>query len=201
VEGEPNLEEIYAVVGLGNPGGKYMHTRHNIGFCTVDALSEKLGIDMRNIKKIEHKALIVEGFVKGKKILLIKPQTYMNSSGESIRDIVAWYKIPMECLILIYDDTDLPFGKIRVRRSGSAGTHNGMKSVIYQLQTDYFPRVRIGIGKPPENMDMVDYVLGEFTSEERNIIFRSVVNAAEAVITIIEEGIDAAMEKFNSKAE
>lgn len=201
MEGEPLLEEVYVVAGLGNPGEKYMYTRHNVGFCTIDVLSHKLGISVRNTKQIKHKALIVEGFVKEKKVMLVKPQTYMNASGESIRDIVAWYKIPAECLILIYDDTDLHLGKIRVRRSGSAGTHNGMKSVIYQLQTDCFPRVRIGIGKPPENMDMVDYVLGEFSPEERDNISRSIVSAAEAVITIIEEDIDRAMAKFNSRAQ
>mgnify|MGYP005852204965 CR=1 FL=1 len=191
------LEEIYVVAGLGNPGYKYRNTRHNVGFCTIDVLSEKLGIGINNIKRIKHKAIIVEGYVNEKKVLLVKPQTYMNASGESIRDIAEWYKISMKCLILIYDDADLPLGKIRVRRSGSAGTHNGMKSVIYHLQADDFPRVRIGIGKPPENMDIVDYVLGKFTREERNVIYDSIVNAAEAVITIIEEGIDTAMARFN----
>ncbi|NLC69039.1 MAG: aminoacyl-tRNA hydrolase [Clostridiaceae bacterium] len=193
------MEEIYVIAGLGNPGKKYIYTRHNVGFWTIDVLTEKLGISIRKTGKIEHKAITLEGFLNEKKVLLVKPQTYMNASGESIRDILAWYGIPVERLILVYDDSDLPLGKIRVRRSGSAGTHNGMKSVIYQLQADCFPRVRIGIGKPPENVDMVDYVLGEFTPEERDIVFRSIMNAARAVITIIEEGIDMAMAEFNSK--
>ncbi|NSW92538.1 MAG: aminoacyl-tRNA hydrolase [Firmicutes bacterium] len=188
------MEELHIIAGLGNPGIKYRNTRHNVGFDTIDMLSEKFDI---NVKQLKHKALIGDGYIEDKKVLLVKPQTYMNASGESIRDIVEWYKICMKWLILVYDDVDLPLGKIRVRRSGSAGTHNGMKSIIYQLQSDAFPRVRIGIGKPPEGMDIVGHVLGKFTKDERAVIDNSIVRAAEAVVTIIKSGVDEAMARFN----
>jgi PTH1 family peptidyl-tRNA hydrolase len=193
-EGEKCLENFYILVGLGNPGLRYRNTRHNVGFDTIDILSKKYSI---SIGQLKHKALIGDGFIEDKRVLLVKPQTYMNASGESIRDIVEWYKIPMDRLILIYDDMDLPLGKIRIRRSGSAGTHKGMKSVIYHLQLDTFPRIRIGINKVPEHIDIIDYVLGKFTKDERNIINDSIIKAAEAVVTVIKSGIDEAMAKFN----
>lgn len=190
------MDDIFIIAGLGNPGREYELTRHNVGFNTIDLLAERYGI---KVSKIKFKALSGEGVIDKKRILLVKPQTYMNLSGESVREIVEWYKIPMSKMILVYDDIDLPLGKIRVRPGGSAGTHNGMRSVIYQLQNDIFPRVKIGIGNAPEGWDLKDYVLGRFNDEDRKIINESIAKAADAVETIIKSGIDAAMNIYNGK--
>lgn len=154
---------MFVIAGLGNPGAKYADTRHNIGFITVDYLSQQLNI---SVNKIKHKALVGEGRIGSEKVLLVKPQTYMNLSGESILDVVEYYKLPMENLIIIYDDVDLDKGVLRIRPKGSSGSHNGMKSIIYLLNRDDFPRIRIGIGKQPEYMDLADYVTGKFTKDE-----------------------------------
>lgn len=188
------MDKLFLVIGLGNPGTKYEHTRHNVGFLTIDLLSMKYGI---KVAKLKHKALLGEGIIEGQRVVLAKPQTFMNLSGESIREIVEWYKVPMSNVIVVYDDIDLALGKIRVRPGGSSGTHNGMKSIIYQLQEDTFPRVRIGIGKPPENWDLADYVLSRFGEEERPTIIESIKKAAEAVSAIISLGTETAMNKFN----
>jgi len=188
--------KMTVIVGLGNPGNKYVYTRHNVGFRVIDVLSGKYNI---SVNKLKHKALCGEGTIEGKKVLLVKPQTFMNSSGESVRDIVEWYKLPLENLIVIYDDTDLPVGTVRIRSHGSAGTHNGMKSVIYQLESDEFPRIRIGIGKAPEGWDLADYVLGEFTEEDFVPVKESIERAAAAVSTILTDGITAAMNLYNGK--
>ena len=188
------MENVYAIVGLGNPGSKYENTRHNVGFEAVDLLSDRHGI---KISKLKHKALIGDGSIKNAKVLLVKPQTYMNLSGESVRELVEWFKIPPDKLVVIYDDVDLPLGKVRVRPHGSSGTHNGMKSVIYQLQSDEFPRVRIGIDKAPEGWELADYVLGRFNPEERKIINGSISNAADAAETIVTSGVNAAMNLYN----
>ncbi|NLM43370.1 MAG: aminoacyl-tRNA hydrolase [Clostridiales bacterium] len=185
---------MFVVAGLGNPGIKYADTRHNIGFITLDYLAQQLNI---NINKIKHKALVGEGYIGVEKVLLVKPQTYMNLSGESILDVVEYYKIPIENLIVIYDDVDLPKGVLRIRQKGSAGSHNGMKSIIYLLQRDDFPRIRIGIGKQPEYMDLADYVTGKFTKDEIPIMAEAAKKAAEAVQEIIVKGIASAMNKFN----
>jgi len=189
-----SLENLYIIAGLGNPGIKYKDTRHNVGFLVIDALSEKYSI---NVMQLKHKAIVGSGAIDGTRVLLVKPQTYMNNSGESIRDIVEWYKVPLEHIILIYDDVDLPTGKLRIRPKGSSGTHNGMKSVIYHLQSDNFPRIRVGIGSTPEGWDIADYVLGRFSEEEKKLIFEGVVKAAEAVKVIITSGTDIAMREFN----
>lgn len=188
------MDNLYIIAGLGNPGRKYEGTRHNVGFDAIDCLSQQHGI---KVSKIKFKALLGEGFISNKKVILVKPQTYMNLSGESIRDILDWYKVSPDHLIVIFDDVDIPFGEIRVKRKGSAGTHNGMKSIIYQLKDDNFPRVKIGIGKPPEEWELSDFVLSGFSREERKIINDSIEKAARAVTTIIEDGIDAAMNLFN----
>ena len=182
------------IIGLGNPGTKFENTRHNVWFDTIDYLSSKYNI---KLSKIGFKAVYGEGDIEGKRAILLKPQTFMNLSGESVRDIVAWYKTPINKVIVIYDDIDLEPGKIRVRPKGSAGTHNGMKSVIYQLQTDEFPRVRIGIGRAPEKWDLADYVLSKFSKEDREIINQSIEKAAEAVIMIAKSGPEKAMNSFN----
>jgi PTH1 family peptidyl-tRNA hydrolase len=188
------LDNLFIIIGLGNPGRQYENTHHNVGFDTVDILSGKFGI---KIAKLKHKALIGDGLIQGKRVLLVKPQTYMNLSGESVREVVEWYNIPLKNIIIIYDDVDLPLGRIRIRPKGSSGTHNGMKSIIYQLQSDEFPRIRIGIGKPPENWDMADYVLSRFDAEERKIIDQSISKAAEAAVEIINSGIEKAMNMYN----
>lgn len=182
------------IVGLGNPGNKYQFTRHNVGFRVIDVLSQQHNI---KVNKLKHKALCGEGTIQGKRVMLVKPQTFMNSSGESVRDIVEWYKLPHENIIVIYDDVDLPVGTVRIRPSGSAGTHNGMKSVIYQLQSDSFPRIRIGIGKAPEGWDLADYVLSEFTENDYVPIKESIERAAAAVPAILTDGVAAAMNLYN----
>lgn len=184
------------IVGLGNPGNKYENTRHNVGFCTIDTLSDKYGI---KVNRLKHKALVGEGTIKGVRVVLVKPQTFMNLSGESARDIIEWYKLAMENLIVIYDDVDLPVGTIRIRPGGSSGTHNGMKSVIYQLQSDEFPRIRIGIGRAPEGWDLADYVLSRYTGEDAGILRQSIERAADAAAAIVTDGVAAAMNTYNGE--
>ena len=163
------MDDLIVVIGLGNPGRKYAETRHNVGFWVVELLASKHKI---KISKLKFKALYGEGVICGKRVLLVMPQTYMNLSGESVRDIISWYKISVKNIIIIYDDIDLPTGRIRVRPKGSAGTHNGMRSVIYQIMSDEFPRVRVGIDKPPEGWDLADYVLSKFSKEDKEKLQR-----------------------------
>jgi peptidyl-tRNA hydrolase len=188
------LESLFVIVGLGNPGNKYENTRHNVGFDTIDLLSAKYDI---KVTKLKHKALIGDGKIKDERVLLVKPQTFMNLSGESVRELVEWFKVPVDKLIVLYDDIDLPLGKVRIRPGGSSGTHNGMKSVIYQIQQDGFPRIRIGIDKAPEGWELADYVLSKFNSDERKIINDSISRAAEAAATIVVSGVNAAMNMYN----
>jgi len=184
---------MYIIAGLGNPGKGYEGTRHNVGFMVIDALSKKLGIE---VSRLKFKSLMGEGHFKGEKVILLKPQTFMNLSGEALYDAVNFYKIPLENVIVVYDDKDLEVGKIRIRRKGSSGGHNGMNSIIYLLNSEDFPRVRIGIGKP-EDGDLVRHVLGRFSEEEKKVIDEAVERAAEAVIDIMENGIEHAMSRFN----
>ena len=185
------------IVGLGNPGKEYENTKHNIGFLTLDRLSERLGI---SIKQIKHKALTGEGFVKGQKLMLVKPQTYINLSGQCVREVMQYYKLEPENLIVIYDDLDIPIGTLRLRAKGSAGTHNGMKSIIYDIQEDGFPRVRVGIGGERKG-NLANYVISGFRKEDINTVETAVEKAADAVECWIDEGINAAMNKFNKKKE
>jgi len=185
---------MYIVIGLGNPGLRYENTKHNVGFDTIDLLAHKHKI---KVSKLKFKALSGEGNIKDEKVLLVKPQTFMNLSGESVREIINWYKVPVSNIIIVYDDVDLPLGKIRIRSNGSAGTHNGMRSVIYQLESDDFPRVRIGISRPPEDCDLADYVLSKFGVDERGLINQGIINAASAVFEVINSGVEAAMNSFN----
>ena len=185
---------MYIIAGLGNPGLRYANSRHNIGFIALDMLADKLGIE---VKKAKHKALIGEGFYQGEKILLAKPQTYMNLSGESILDLRNWYKVKDSRIIIIYDDIDLDVGVVRIRPSGSAGTHNGMKSIIYQLNSRDFPRVRLGIGRPPEGWDLKDYVLSTFKDEEIPPLKEACQRAVEGVELIISKGVNYAMSRCN----
>lgn len=186
---------VKLIVGLGNPGKQYAATRHNIGFMVVDYLAEKLGV---KVDKIKFKSVIGEGFSGTKKIVLAKPQTYMNLSGEALLDIVQWYKVDPQDLLVIYDDLDLPVGKLRLRMKGSAGGHNGMKSIIYLIQSDDFPRLRIGIGRPQnENIETVNHVLGKFDEEESKIMSEAVAKAAEAVLAVLDKGVEKAMNEVN----
>ncbi len=184
---------MYVIAGLGNPGKKYENTRHNMGFLVLDEFAARHGI---NASKIKHKALVGDGIVSGEKVLLVKPQTYMNLSGESIREVMSYYGVPFENLIVIYDDLDLETGALRIRKKGSSGSHNGMKSVIYQLQTDEFPRVRIGIGSPG-GLDRKDFVTGSVSKSEAKVLAETIKKAAEAIDCILDRGIDIAMNRFN----
>lgn len=187
---------MYYIVGLGNPGLKYENTRHNAGFITIDYLARKYDIDVR---KIKFKSLIGQGVISGQKIMLVKPQTYMNNSGEALREIFNYFDFDHDKLIVIYDDIDIDFGSIRIRKKGSAGTHNGMKSIIYNLKFDDFPRIKVSVGKKPEYMDLANFVLSGFSKEEAKIIEDEVILAGNAIKMIIEEGIEKAMSIYNSK--
>ncbi len=188
---------MYIVVGLGNPDRKYQNTRHNIGFEVIDAIAARNQITVGERK---HKALIGKGVVGGQKAVLVKPQTYMNLSGESVREVIDFYKADEKReLIVISDDISLETGQIRIRRKGSAGGHNGLKNIILCLGHDEFQRVRIGVGGKPEGSDLVAYVLGHFPTEERKVMDESAARAAEAVEMMIAEGADAAMNVYNKK--
>lgn len=184
------------VIGLGNPGKDYTNTRHNVGFDTLDKLSKRNNIVLN---KIKFKAVYGEGKIGDEKVLLVKPQTYMNNSGLSVREIMQFYKVPIQNVIIIVDDIDIDFAAIRIRTKGSAGSHNGLKSIIYHIQNDEFPRVKIGIGRKYENQDLADFVLSRFPKDERIDIETSILTAAEAVENIICEGIDSSMNKYNIK--
>lgn len=185
------------IAGLGNPGKDYVNTRHNVGFMTIDALASKYGIDV-NEKK--HKAIIGKGTINGQKVILAKPQTFMNLSGESLRELVDYYKPEVETqVIVVYDDITLDVGAIRVRKKGSAGGHNGMKSIIAHLGTQDFQRVRVGIGEKPPRMDLADWVLSRFSKEDLTILEDSLKEAVDAVTMLTEGGIDEAMNKYNRK--
>ncbi|MCR2043890.1 aminoacyl-tRNA hydrolase [Anaerosalibacter massiliensis] len=185
---------MYAVIGLGNPGKKYEKTRHNIGFNTVDLLASRNSIE---INKIKFKSVYGRGQIGNENVLLVKPQTYMNNSGISILELYKYYKIPIENILVIVDDIDIDFADIRIKRKGSAGTHNGLKSIIYHLERDDFPRIKIGIGSPPPEWDLADFVTSKFQKKEEKLIQEAVEIACEAIETIIRKNIDIAMNKFN----
>ena len=188
---------MYIIAGLGNPSREYKNTRHNIGFDVIDVLADKHNIDVTTIK---HKALVGKGIIGGEKCILVKPQTYMNLSGESLIDVCQYYKIDIETeLIVIYDDIALDVGAIRVRKSGSAGGHNGMKSIIQHLSTEKFMRIRMGVGEKPKGYDLADYVLGHFTGAERELMDKGAIDAVNAVETILNGDVDKAMNTYNKK--
>lgn len=189
---------MYIIVGLGNPGKDYQNTRHNIGFDVIDALAEVAGIPV--IEK-KHKAIIGKGVLDGQKVILVKPQTYMNLSGESVRDVIDYYKIDEEQeLIVISDDISLDVGMLRVRKKGSAGGHNGLKNIIQHLGHDTFMRIKMGVGEKPKGYDLADYVLGHFTGEERKVMDEAAKKATEAIRMMIAGEVDKAMNAFNKKA-
>ena len=186
---------MHIIIGLGNPGKEYHRTRHNVGFDVIDVLSEKLNITLS--KNAMH-GLIGEGFVGGEKVILVKPQTYMNLSGQCVTELVSWYKAPMENVMVIFDDIDLPLGKLRLRKDGSAGTHNGMRSVIGLLGRQDFPRLRVGVGKKPEGWELADWVLSHYaTEEDRKTQFDAFLLAADTVLDYMKNGLESAMRTAN----
>ena len=189
---------MYVIAGLGNPGREYEGTRHNVGFMTLDALADKYNIDVR---EKAFKGLIGKGVIEGNKVILVKPQTYMNLSGESVRELVNYYKVDPESeLIVVYDDISLAPGQIRIRKKGSAGGHNGIKNIIANLGTDHFMRVKVGVGEKPKNWDLADYVLSPFTKDERPLVNLAIEHAAKAIEQMLNGDVDAAMNEYNRKS-
>lgn len=185
---------MYLIVGLGNPEEEYARTRHNMGFDTINKISEKSNI---KVNKSKFNSLYGTGTIEGEKVILLKPQTYMNLSGTAIRDFMNFYKILPENIIVIYDDLDIEPGIIKIRKKGGSGTHNGMKSVIHEIQTENFPRIRIGIGNPEYKNDLLNFILTRIPDEEYRILQQAQENSAKAVEEIIKNGIDSAMNKYN----
>ena len=185
---------MYVVVGLGNPGGKYADTRHNVGFSVIDILAKRHNT---KINKIKFKSLYAEVKIGGEKVFLVKPQTYMNKSGETVLEISNFYKVPLDNIIVVVDDIDIYFAGLRVRAKGSAGSHNGMKSIISLLKDDKFPRVKIGVGRPEAGRDLADFVLGRFSKQEEVEINETLERAADAVECFVIEDISSSMNKYN----
>ncbi len=187
---------MYIIAGLGNPTKEYDKTRHNVGFGVIDALADQYGIDVSERK---HKALCGKGVIEGQRVLLIKPQTFMNLSGESLRAAMDYYKVTPQEMIVVYDDISLDPGQLRIRLKGSAGGHNGIKNIIAHLGTQEFPRVKVGVGAKPPRMDLKDYVLSRFSQGERELMDQAFREAADAVVMMMTEGADRAMNHFNTK--
>ena len=185
---------MYLIVGLGNPEEEYKNTRHNMGFDTINKVANQYNIE---INKNKFKGLIGNGIIENKKVILLKPQTYMNASGESIREVMNFYQIKEEELIVIYDDIDIEPGIVKIRKKGGAGSHNGMKSVIENIQTKNFTRVRVGIGTPIHKGDLINYVIGKVPQEESEILDEATTKAKNAIIEILKNGVDNAMNKIN----
>ena len=185
---------MYIIVGLGNPEPEYSNTRHNMGFDTINKIAKKYNIEF---SKTKFKGIYGTGTIEGEKVILLKPQTFMNLSGESIKEIIDFYKLNTDNLIIIYDDIDIEPGIIKLRKTGGPGTHNGMKSVIKEIGTEKFPRVRVGIGEPEHKGDLINYVIGKIPEEDKQILEKSTDLARDAVIEIIKSGIDKAMNCFN----
>lgn len=184
------------IAGLGNPGKRYDNTRHNIGFAILDYLAFHLGI---RIEERKHRALLGKGILEGEKIILLKPQTYMNLSGESIRAALDYYKLKISDLIIIFDDISLEPGDIRIRSKGSAGGHNGVKSIISHLSSQDFARIKVGVGEKPKNYDLTDYVLGHFSAGEQKLLEQATLDSIEALKLMIKGDIEQAMNQFNRK--
>lgn len=188
---------MFVIVGLGNPDKKYEHTRHNIGFDVIDALANKYNISVKDKK---HKALCGTGCIEGVKVLLVKPQTYMNLSGESVAEVMNFYKLDEEeDMIVIFDDISLDPGNIRIRKKGSAGGHNGIKNIIAMTGTSIFKRIKVGVGKKPDGWDLADHVLGRFSDEDRQRVEEAIKDAMDATVLMINDDVDGAMNKFNAK--
>ena len=185
---------MYLIVGLGNPEPEYNKTRHNMGFDVINKLAKKYNI---NLNKNNFNAIYQNTIIEGEKVILVKPQTYMNSSGESVRQFVDFYKIPIENVLVIYDDMDTEIEKIRIRSKGGPGSHNGMKSLICELNSEEFPRIRVGIGRPKNEFDRIDYVIGHINEEEYKRLVIGQNKAVDAISYFIKNGIDNTMNKYN----
>lgn len=182
------------IAGLGNPGTRFRHNRHNVGFMLLDRLARKLGSSFR---RVQMKALVTDLRVRGQKAILVKPQTMMNLVGESIGPLVHYYRVPLSGLLVVYDDLDLPFGDLRLRPAGGSGGHKGMRSIIHALDHQSFPRLRIGIGRPPGRLDPADYVLQDFSLSEKEILEITLGDAVDCVLAMIELGVERAMNGCN----
>ena len=185
---------MYLIVGLGNPEEDYSKTRHNMGFNVVNKIAKEYGIEI-NKKKFD--SLCGDGMIENQKIILLKPQTYMNLSGKAVIQVVNFYKIPLENICIIYDDMDIEPGQIKIRKKGGSGSHNGMKSIVAELNLENFARVRVGIGKPKFKEDSINHVIGAIPKEEMDILEEGISKAKDAVISILKDGIDIAMNRFN----
>ncbi len=191
---EPLGAAEWIIAGLGNPDRKYENTRHNAGFMTIDALSEKYDV---RVDRIKYKSLCATVNMEGKKVLLMKPSTYMNLSGQAVTEAMAFFKIPPERVLVILDDITQPVGHLRIRRKGSDGGHNGMKNIIYLSGSDQFPRIKVGVGQKPPQWDLADWVLSSFTQSEQSDVEKAVDNACQAAALIVNGQIDKAMNLFN----
>ena len=187
-------KNTYLIVGLGNPGKLYLGTRHNVGYGLLDAITEKYNI---NMKRERFKSFFGEGILFGNKCFFLKPLTYMNLSGEAVIDAVNYYKIDPKNIIVLVDDIDIPFGRVKVKKGGSSGTHNGLKSIIYNLETDEFPRIKLSVGKCPENIDLKDFVLSKFSSSEKKILQKEIELGIIAIEEIIQNDVEVSMCKVN----
>ena len=188
---------MFIIAGLGNPGKQYENTRHNTGFSVIDVIAEASDIAVLEKK---HKAVIGKGYIDGQKVILAKPQTFMNLSGESIRELIDYYKVDETSeLIVIYDDISMDVGQLRIRKKGSAGGHNGIKNIIAHLGHDEFLRIKVGVGEKPKGYDLADYVLGHFTQDEQKIMRESAVQAARALQLLVQGNVDKAMNDYNKK--
>jgi PTH1 family peptidyl-tRNA hydrolase len=188
----------FLLVGLGNPGREYRENRHNVGFMLMDRLAQGLNLVF---SRVESKALLTKGAYQGRKILLAKPQTYMNLSGQAVGSLVRYYKIPLDNLLVAYDDVDLPFESLRLRPEGGSGGHRGMQSIIQRLGSQEFPRLRVGIGRPPGRMEAAGYVLQDFSRQELEFLPQVLDQAVDAVYTFLTQGIEEAMNQYNGPIE
>jgi PTH1 family peptidyl-tRNA hydrolase len=191
-----NENTPYLIVGLGNPGPRYYHNRHNVGFMVIDALADTALI---SIRRVESRALVGKGDFANERLILAKPQTYMNHSGQAVGALVRFYKVPIKQLLVVHDDLDLPFGTLRLRPSGSAGGQHGMESIITKLGTQDFPRLRVGIGRPPGRLDPSDYVLHDFNANQEAVLPEILEGAVDAITMFIRNGIEQAMNEFNGR--
>ncbi len=186
----------FLIAGLGNPGRKFEHNRHNVGFMLLNRLSLKLG---QAFGQVESKSLVAKASFLGERVILIKPQTYMNNSGSAVNSLVHFYKVPLSNLLVAYDDVDLPLGTLRLRPSGGSAGQKGMQSIIERLGTDEFPRLRIGTGRPPGRMEAADYVLQDFPTDESDLLVETLDRGVEAVLTYLKDGLERAMNLYNGE--
>jgi PTH1 family peptidyl-tRNA hydrolase len=184
----------YLIAGLGNPGRKFEHNRHNVGFMLLNRMAIKLS---ENFTHVESNALVAKAIYQGERVILIKPQTYMNDSGKAVSSLVRFYKVPFENLLVAYDDVDLPLGALRIRPMGGSAGQKGMQSIIERLGTEIYPRLRIGIGRPPGRMEAADYVLQDFPRDEADLLVETLDRAVEAVLTFLQDGLEHAMNLYN----